>query len=435
MIEYQLDILQNKILKNFNKNLKIIDNLLFLEGGASKIEYYKQYPITTFIETVDELCKTDKPNIWTYCEPELQQYIKSIKGNIKWLKLRLNIPYIKRKFKSIDSYKLLEKAYFLFRVEKSSNKKIDFQKTDSVYLIINAPDWEKKNKNMYIVHEFLNKDMNPLNFKQKTTQIKFFKIEVNQPKLRGEANLKDLIYKLSNEKMKTYVETMTKTYKQLFNMNNIIVDEPLKKIPITYTIEENKSLNIIKEKKINLLPYDKKLKYKDQKYMDDTLQINIPNNFTNEMLENQEFTILDIKFNLFELEYINNSVLFFNKSNKKFLTRQILNQSLIDLNGIIIFPFSNNEMYFIYNPDLNTIYLYVISTKEIVKEYNNIQYFAYVNYINYIIKKLEESKKITSDELNKLKESIKKIEGNLKDKISDILNNIKRLSIYIQWII
>ena len=431
MIEYQLDILQNKILKNFNKNLKIIDNLLFLEGGASKIEYYKQYPITTFIETVDELCKTDKPNIWTYCEPELQQYIKSIKGNIKWLKLRLNIPYIKRKFKSIDSYKLLEKAYFLFRVEKSSNKKIDFQKTDSVYLIINAPDWEKKNKNMYIVHEFLNKDMNPLNFKQKTTQIKFFKIEVNQPKLRGEANLKDLIYKLSNEKMKTYVETMTKTYKQLFNMNNIIVDEPLKKIPITYTIEENKSLNIIKEKKINLLPYDKKLKYKDQKYMDDTLQINIPNNFTNEMLENQEFTILDIKFNLFELEYINNSVLFFNKSNKKFLTRQILNQSLIDLNGIIIFPFSNNEMYFIYNPDLNTIYLYVISTKEIVKEYNNIQYFAYVNYINYIIKKLEESKKITSDELNKLKESIKKIEGNLKDKISDILNNIKRLSIYI----
>ena len=288
MIEYQLDILQNKILKNFNKNLKIIDNLLFLEGGASKIEYYKQYPITTFIETVDELCKTDKPNIWTYCEPELQQYIKSIKGNIKWLKLRLNIPYIKRKFKSIDSYKLLEKAYFLFRVEKSSNKKIDFQKTDSVYLIINAPDWEKKNKNMYIVHEFLNKDMNPLNFKQKTTQIKFFKIEVNQPKLRGEANLKDLIYKLSNEKMKTYVETMTKTYKQLFNMNNIIVDEPLKKIPITYTIEENKSLNIIKEKKINLLPYDKKLKYKDQKYMDDTLQINIPNNFTNEMLENQE---------------------------------------------------------------------------------------------------------------------------------------------------
>lgn len=429
MIEYQLDILQNKILKNFNKNLKIIDNLLFLEGGSSKIEYYKQYPITTFIETVDELCKTDNPNIWTYCEPELQQYIKSIKGNIKWLKLRLNIPYIKRKFKSINSYKLLEKAYFLFRVEKSSNKKIDFQKTDSVYLIINAPDWEKKNKNMYIVHEFLNKDMNPLNFKQKTTQIKFFKIEVNQPKLRGEANLKDLIYKLSNEKMRTYVETMTKTYKQLFNMNNIIVDEPLKKIPITYTIKENKSSITVEQKKINLLPYDKKLKYKDQKYMDDTIQINIPNNFTNEMIENQDFTILDIKFNLFELEYINNSVLFFNKSNKNFLTRQILNQSLIDLNGIIIFPFSNNEMYFIYNPDLNTIYLYIISSKKIVKEYNNIQYFAYVNYINYIIKKLEDSKKITSDELNKLKESITKIEGNLKDKISELLNNIKRLSI------
>ena len=444
MIDNQLDILQNIKYKIFYN--------LFLEGGASKIEYYKQYPLNTFAKTVDELCKTDYSNIWTYCEPELQQYIKSIKGKIKWLKIRLNIPYIKRKFKSIDNddYKVLENAYFLFRVEKSTDIKISFEKTDPVYLIIKAPEWEKnpKNKDAFIVHEFLSKDMNPLNFKKTKTnqktelakqlakQVKFAKIGVAFPKLLGEIDLKDLSYKLSINKVAVDVDRITTIYKKLFNINNLIVDEPLNKISINYTIQQKSPVEnkipityTIEQKKINLLPYDKKFKYKNKIYISDTLQINIPDNFTNEILENQEFTILDIKFNLFELEYIDNSVLFFNKSNKKFLTRQMFNQSLIDLNGIIIFPFSNRKIYFIYNPDLNTIYLYIISEKKIVKEYTNIQYFAYVNYINYIIKNLEESKKITTDELNELKESIKKIEGNIKYKISDLLNIIKTLSI------
>ena len=96
MIVEQFYIFNHSSKKNFKKTHKIIENLLDLVGGAN-ITYVKEYPKNTYISTIDELCKSNFGNIWTYCEPELKDYIKAIKGDIKWLKLKLNMPYIKRR--------------------------------------------------------------------------------------------------------------------------------------------------------------------------------------------------------------------------------------------------------------------------------------------------------------------------------------------------
>jgi len=446
MIVEQFYILDHYSKKNFKKINNIIENLLDLVGGAN-VTYVKEYPKNTYISTVDELCKQNVGNMWTYCEPELKEYIKAIKGDIKWLKLKLNMSHIKRRFKSIDDYKSLENAYFLFRVDKSKDRNISFLNNESIYIIVPSPEWESKNKNAYIVHEFLNYKLEPIRIKPPTLPFKFKKLELINPKLK-DVDLADVgKYKISFDKAKKIVGPALVTFKKLFNIENQIVDEPIikKSIPITYTLPEksvvsprrklNISPNKLREKlQLNILPYDKTWIVNDNFYIKDGVKIEIPLDYTNKYLNDQEFIILDKKFNLSKLLYKNNSILLLNKKTKTYLSKIYKNSDkvinpIVDLEGIIIYPYSNNKILFIYNPKLTTVYLYLLDDNKIIKEFENIQYFADKNYINYTIDELIKNKSIDKIDLLKLQETIKDIEYGLNNKIGDMSNILKTLSL------
>jgi len=418
MIVEQFYILNHYSKNNLKKTHKIINNLLDLVGGAN-ITYIKEYPKNTYISTIDELCKSNFGNMWTYCEPELKDYIKEIKGDIKWLKLKLNMPYIKRRFKSIDNYKPLEDAYFLFRVNKSGDKNISFLNNESIYIIVPSPKWERGNKNAYIVHEFLTSNLEPIRIKPPSLPFKFKKVELNQPRLKGDIDLGDFKYAMPFKKAKEIVGTALVTYKKLFNTENLIVDEPLikKSIPIKYTLPE--------KTKLDILPYDETWVINKNTYVKDKLEMVIPEDYTNEYLDDQEFVILDKMFNLSDLRYKNNSILLLNKKTSIFLSK-IYNKSI---EGIIIYPYSNDKLLFIFNPKLNTVYLYSLDDNKIIKEYENIQYFADKNFINYTIVELEENKSINKIELLNLQKTIESIENKLKYKMSEMSNVLKTLSL------